>query len=38
MIINGLPKTLDEYEELFKNAVSCIKERGNTLNKVLNME
>lgn len=34
----GLPKTLDEYENFFKNAVSCIKERGNTLNKVLNME
>lgn len=31
----GLPKTLDEYEEFFENAVSCITERGNIMNKSL---
>lgn len=31
----GLPKTLEEYEEFFKNAVSCIKERGDSINKYL---
>lgn len=30
-----LPKTLNEYEEFFKNAVSCITERGNIMNKSL---
>lgn len=34
----GLPKTLDEYEEFFENAVSCMKKRGNVINDFLNIE
>ena len=32
----GLPKTLDEYEDFFKNAVSCIAERADNMKKSLN--
>lgn len=34
----GLPKTLEEYEEFFKNAVSCIKERAVSINKLINAD
>lgn len=33
-----LPKTLEEYEEFFKNVVSCIKKREDSINKNLNIK
>lgn len=33
----GLPKTLDEYEEFFKNASECIRKRGAEMNYYLEM-
>ena len=34
----GLPKTLEEYEKFFKNVISCIKKREDSINKNLNIK